>query len=138
MFQNGLKRDAFYKRKKSPFIIGIAGDSGAGKSSYIRVLEDCLGKERIMFIEGDGDHRWERNNTHWEEFTQLNPKANYLYRQAEDIKLLKAGNTVERVDYDHSTGKFTEKKIWILMRICVDIGRYKGIRRVEGIQKRKS
>lgn len=110
MFQNGLKRDAFYKRKKSPFIIGIAGDSGAGKSSYIRVLEDCLGKERIMFIEGDGDHRWERNNTHWEEFTQLNPKANYLYRQAEDIKLLKAGNTVERVDYDHSTGKFTEKK----------------------------
>jgi len=63
-----------------------------------------------MFIEGDGDHRWERNNTHWEEFTQLNPKANYLYRQAEDIKLLKAGNTVERVDYDHSTGKFTEKK----------------------------
>ena len=122
MFQNGLRRDAFYKRKNAPFIIGIAGDSGAGKSSYIQVIEDCLGKDRIMFIEGDGDHRWERNNVHWEEFTQLNPKANYLYRQAEDIRLLKAGNKVERVDYDHSTGKFTEKRRVIPKKFIIACG----------------
>ena len=99
-----------YKRKNIPFTIGIAGDSGAGKTTMIAVVEKCLGEKNLLFIEGDGDHRWERGDENWDEITALNPKANYLYKQAEDLKHLRAGSSVRRVDYDHNTGKFTEQR----------------------------
>lgn len=110
MYQIGVASNSLYKRKNIPFTIGIAGDSGVGKSTMINMVENCLGKKNLLFIEGDGDHRWERGDKNWDEYTALNPKANYLYRQAEDLRQLRAGGTVKRVDYDHSTGKFTDQQ----------------------------
>jgi hypothetical protein len=44
------------------------------------------------------------------EDTHLNPKANYLCKFKEDVFKLKIGENIYQVDYDHSTGKFTEKQ----------------------------
>ncbi len=110
MYQYGVNSNSYYKRRNRPFTIGIAGDSGAGKSRLLLMLDELLSKDRILNIEGDGDHKWERGNENWKDMTHLNPKANYLYRQAEDIRVLRDGNAVKRADYDHSTGTFTSKK----------------------------
>lgn len=109
MYQLGVAGNSFYRRKNLPFTIGIAGDSGAGKSTMISVIEKCLGDKNLQFVEGDGDHRWERGDEYWNHYTALNPKANYLYRQADDLKVLRRGSAVRKVDYNHDTGKFTEK-----------------------------
>lgn len=110
MYKLGVSNNSLYRRKDKPFTIGIAGDSGAGKSTMIGILEKCLGTRNLLFIEGDGDHRWERGNENWQEYTALNPKANYLYKQAEDLKHLRNGSSISRVDYNHDTGKFTQEK----------------------------
>lgn len=110
MYQLGVVNSTLYKRRNLPFTIGIAGDSGAGKSTFINLVADTLGEKNLLFIEGDGDHRWERGDIHWEENTHLNPKSNYLYRQASNLSYLRAGVPVKRVEYDHDTGKFTEEK----------------------------
>ncbi len=110
MYQYGMAENSLYKRSSTPFTIGISGDSGTGKSELLEKIEDALGVKRILHIEGDGDHRWERGSSDWEQKTHLDPRANFLYRQAEDISILRAGSRVCRVDYDHNTGKFTEKK----------------------------
>lgn len=110
MYQYGVNSNSFYRRRNRPFTIGIAGDSGAGKSRLLRMLDELLSEEHILNIEGDGDHKWERNNENWKEMTHLNPKANYLYRQAEDIQTLRNGNAVKRADYDHNTGTFTKRR----------------------------
>ncbi len=108
MYNYGVASNAFYRRKGMPFAIGIAGDSGTGKSTMLTIIEECFGKNNILQIEGDGDHRWERGADEWNTFTHLNPKANYIYRQAKDIAQLKKGASIHRVEYDHDTGKFTE------------------------------
>ena len=110
MYRIGVADNLYYKRKNAPFTIGISGDSGAGNSTMIKTIEKCLGTKNLQYIEGDGDHRWERGDDNWNSFTALNPKANYLYRQAEELKSIRAGSAVRRVDYDHDTGKFTEKR----------------------------
>lgn len=69
-----------------------------------------MSKERVLALEGDGDHKWERGDRNWEEMTHLNPRANYLYRQAEDLRVLHGNNTIKRVDYNHETGTFTRKR----------------------------
>lgn len=110
MYQLGVTNSMFYRRRNLPFTIGVAGDSGSGKSTLISIVADTLGDKNLLFIEGDGDHRWERGDQHWEENTHLSPKANYLYKQATDLAGLRAGVPVKRVEYDHNTGKFTEEK----------------------------
>lgn len=110
MYLYGVNSNSYYRRRNRPFTIGIAGDSGAGKSRLLVMLGELLSEESILNIEGDGDHKWERGDDNWNEMTHLNPQANYLYRQAEDLKVLRGNNSVKRADYDHNTGTFTAKK----------------------------
>lgn len=110
MYLYGVNSNSYYRRRNRPFIIGIAGDSGAGKTRLLTMLDELLSEEHILNIEGDGDHKWERGDANWKEMTHLNPRANYLYRQAEDLRILRGGNAVKRADYDHSTGTFTSKR----------------------------
>ncbi len=110
MYFYGVGSNSYYRRRNRPFTIGIAGDSGAGKTRLLKSLESLLSKERVLALEGDGDHKWERGDRNWEEMTHLNPRANYLYKQAEDLQTLRGNNTVKRADYDHETGTFTHKK----------------------------
>ena len=110
MYLYGVNSNSYYRRRNRPFTIGIAGDSGAGKSRLLVMLGELLSENSILNIEGDGDHKWERGNDNWNGMTHLNPQANYLYRQAEDLRVLRGNNSVKRVDYDHSTGTFTAKK----------------------------
>lgn len=108
-YKIGIKSNKVYHPDFAS-IIGIAGDSASGKTTLLNDIKDLLGKH-LVNIEGDGDHKWERNNTNWEELTHLDPKANFLYRQAENILSLKSGESIMRVDYDHKSGAFTDKKI---------------------------
>ncbi|MCM1296729.1 MAG: hypothetical protein NC311_14420 [Muribaculaceae bacterium] len=110
MYLYGVNSNSYYRRRNRPFTIGIAGDSGAGKSRLLMMLDNLLSEESILNIEGDGDHKWERGDANWNEMTHLNPHANYLYRQAEDLRVLRGNNAVRRADYDHNTGTFTGKK----------------------------
>ena len=110
MYLYGVNSNSFYRRRSRPFTIGIAGDSGAGKSQLLVMLGELLSEDHILNIEGDGDHRWERGNANWKKITHLNPQANYLYRQAEDLRVLRGNNAVKRADYGHNTGTFTAKR----------------------------
>lgn len=109
MYQSGVDSNSFYKRRNMPFAIGVAGDSGSGKSTFTELIKQVFGEKKVLIIEGDGDHRWERGNMMWKQFSHLNPKSNYLYRQAQDLAQLKNNDSVVRVDYDHDTGQFTEQ-----------------------------
>lgn len=108
MYQFGVRSNTFYHRSSLPFSIAISGDSGTGKSELLAKISSLFGEENIVHIEGDGDHKWERGDKNWSEYTHLNPKANYVYRQAKDLEELHNGNAVSRVDYDHDTGRFTQ------------------------------
>lgn len=108
MYQLGITESLFYKRKNKSFSIGISGDSGAGKSTLIEMIKNIFGEKNILFLEGDGDHKWERGDEMWKQITALNPKANYIHKQAEDLNKLRRSQNVFRVEYDHDTGKFTE------------------------------
>ena len=108
MYQSGVASNSFYKRRNMPFAIGVAGDSGSGKSTFTGLITQIFGEKKVLVVEGDGDHRWERGNTMWEHFSHLDPKSNYLYRQARDLIQLKHNESVVRTDYDHNTGRFTK------------------------------
>ena len=108
-YKYGIKSNSIYK-KQTNLSVGIGGDSGAGKSRLLLSLKHILGN-KLLAIEGDAEHKWERNDLNWEKFTHLDPKANYIHRQAEAINQLKQNQSIYRSDYDHKLGKFTKPEL---------------------------
>ena len=105
-YKYGIKSNSIYK-KVTNLTIGIGGDSGVGKTTLLNNLESILGN-KLLQIEGDGEHKWERGDKNWRKYTHLDPKANHIHKQAEAIYQLKLNNSIKRSEYDHHTGKFTD------------------------------
>tara|TARA_B100000686_G_scaffold45255_1_gene47963 strand:- start:633 stop:2039 length:1407 start_codon:yes stop_codon:yes gene_type:complete len=108
IYSEGVKSNKIYNKTQN-FLICISGDSGSGKTYFMNVFKNIIQSSGV-YLEGDAEHKWERNDSNWENITHLNPKANYLYAQNETLKKLKLGEPIERREYDHDTGKFTSNK----------------------------
>jgi uridine kinase len=87
-----------------PFIIGIAGDSGSGKSTFARNLTATLGAHRVKTICVDDYHKLDRLGRKAKGITALNPRANDLGRLARDLGQLRQGRAIDKPVYDHSNG----------------------------------
>jgi len=106
-YKVGIHDNFTYKEKSKPMMIAIGGDSGAGKTRLAGVLAHLFSKENVESICGDDAHRWPRGHQNWEVFTHLDPKGSQLHREHEHALALKSGHPIERVQYDHGTGKFS-------------------------------
>lgn len=87
-----------------PFVIGIAGDSGSGKSTFARALGATLGAHRVKTICVDDYHRLDRQGRKEAGVTALNPVATDLGRLARDLGTLRHGKAIMKPVYDHSNG----------------------------------
>jgi phosphoribulokinase len=85
-------------------IIGVAGDSGCGKSTFLRRLTDLFGSEFMTVICLDDYHSLDRKGRKEAGVTALNPKANNFDLMYEQIKALKNGQAVDKPIYNHETG----------------------------------
>lgn len=101
------------------YSIGISGDSAAGKTHLSELLSRSFGTKNVLILNGDDDHKWERNDRRYEEVSHLNPKANNLHKLKEDIFNLKNNKSISRPHYNHSTGKFEDNLLLKSNRIIV-------------------
>ena len=85
-------------------LIGVAGDSGCGKSTFLRRLSDLFGEEFLTVICLDDYHSLDRKQRKETGITALNPKANNFDLMYEQIKALKSGQTIDKPIYNHETG----------------------------------
>lgn len=107
-YKIGIFHNNLYIDKQQPFILGIGGDSGVGKSTFAEGIKSLVGKNQIVILNGDDSHKWERHDTQWQYFTHLNPKANNLHKDVNQIYALVDGKTIERATYNHKNGKFSK------------------------------
>ena len=89
-----------------PITIGLAGDSGSGKSALTESIFRLFPSESCQIIEGDNYHLYERNAIEWKTVTHLNPMANNLTALESDVRNAKLRKAFKPRVYDHNTGKF--------------------------------
>jgi phosphoribulokinase len=85
-------------------LIGVAGDSGCGKSTFLRRLADLFGEESMTVICLDDYHSLDRYQRKKTGITALNPAANNFDLMYEQIKGLKEGQHIMKPIYNHETG----------------------------------
>lgn len=85
-------------------LIGVAGDSGCGKSTFLRRLTDLFGEELMTVICLDDYHSLDRKQRKEKGVTALDPRANNFDKMYEQIKALKNGRGVDKPIYNHETG----------------------------------
>ena len=106
-YQTGIRVNERYQAQHRRIAIGIAGDSGVGKSTLASAITKLIGQDSIVWLRGDDMHKWERHDPHWTLVTHLHPKANRLHVDLDHAASLLQGETIERPGYDHRDGFFT-------------------------------
>lgn len=86
-------------------LIGVAGDSGVGKSTFLRRLSDLFGEEFLTVICLDDYHSLDRKQRKETGITALDPRANNFDLMYEQLKALKHGQSIDKPIYNHETGE---------------------------------
>jgi len=108
MWRESISDNDFFRKSRHPFVVGIAGDSGAGKDTFADAISGLFGDHSIVTLSGDDYHLWDRHKPMWQVMTHLNPMANDLERFSRDLLSLKDGKSIRARYYNHSTGKMSK------------------------------
>jgi phosphoribulokinase len=92
----------------SPYIftLGVAGDSGSGKTTFTEGIRSIFGSDLVSTISLDDYHSLDREERRAQGLTPLNPQANRIDQLEQDIILLKRGVPIQKPVYNHVTGTF--------------------------------
>lgn len=107
IYRQGLNSYSQQKIASKPFLLGIGGNSGVGKTTLADAMLNIFLPMNSLIISGDDMHKWQRGHEKWEEFTHLNPKANLLHKEVSMLNNLKSGKSISRKGYDHNDGTFS-------------------------------
>lgn len=89
-----------------PIILGIVGDSAAGKTTLTKGIAKVLGEESVTVICTDDYHRYDRKQRAEMGISALHPDCNYLDIIQQHLSLLRTGQPILKPIYNHSTGMF--------------------------------
>ena len=105
----------------SPYIftIGVAGDSGSGKTTFTQGIREIFGGDLVSTITLDDYHRLDRQGRAREGLTALNPAANRIELLEQHLIMLRRGVPIEKPVYNHTSGTFDPPVIFRPTRILI-------------------
>jgi phosphoribulokinase len=89
-----------------PIILGIVGDSAAGKTTLTRGIAQVLGEENVTTICTDDYHKYDRVQRAQIGITALHPDCNHLDIMQQHLALLRSGEPILKPVYSHTSGTF--------------------------------
>jgi phosphoribulokinase len=87
-------------------ILGVVGDSAAGKTTLTRGLVRILGEDKVTHVCTDDYHRYDRKQRSERNITPLDPECNYVDIMGQDLGHLRAGEAILKPVYRHADGTF--------------------------------
>jgi phosphoribulokinase len=101
------------------FTIGVAGDSGSGKTTFTQGVRSIFGNDLVSTITLDDYHSLDRDGRKEQGITALNPGANRIGQLEQDLISFKRGVPVEKPSYNHATGTFDPPAVFSPKKILI-------------------
>jgi len=90
--------------RQRPIILGIVGDSAAGKTTITQGLVNVLGADRVTHVCTDDYHKYDRKERAERGITPLHPDCNYMDVIELHLERMHYGQPILKPKYQHSTG----------------------------------
>ncbi len=87
-----------------PVLVGVVGDSAAGKTTLTDGLMSIFGPHRVSALCTDDYHRYGRQERKKLAITPLHPDCNYIEIMEQHLQLLAAGQPILKPVYGHAHG----------------------------------
>ena len=97
-------------RVERPIILGIVGDSAAGKTTLAAGVAEILGKDQVVTVCTDDYHKYDRAQRAENGTSALDLKCNYLDIIENDLHSLRNGKAIIKPIYSHHDGTFQPAK----------------------------
>jgi phosphoribulokinase len=97
---------------RRPILLGMVGDSAAGKTTLTAGIENIFGKHRVNSICTDDYHRYDREGRKVVQLTPLNPACNYMEIMEQHLQLLAMGEPILKPVYNHHHGTLDAPEIF--------------------------
>jgi phosphoribulokinase len=89
-----------------PIVLGIVGDSAAGKTTLTRGIAQILGEDQVTTICTDDYHKFDRQQRKEKGISALHPDCNYLDIIQQHLSMLRTGQPILKPIYNHTSGSF--------------------------------
>jgi len=100
-------------------IVGVGGDSGAGKTTFSNGIRRLLGDELVSGFSMDDYHKEDRETRKKTGNLPLDPRYNRLDLIADHLAEIKQGKEIIKPVYNHSTGKFDPGVLFKPKRVTI-------------------
>ncbi len=87
-------------------ILGVVGDSAAGKTTLTRGLVRVLGEDSVTHVCVDDYHRYDRRQRAERNITPLDPECNYMDMMAQHLAHMRDAEPILKPVYQHNDGTF--------------------------------
>jgi len=109
-----------FKRISRPIILGIVGDSAAGKTTLTSGLSQILGPDKVAIMCTDDYHRYSRRERAENGISALDPGCNYIDILEQHVHALRRGEAILKPVYNHDGGtldapEYMEPKEYIIL-----------------------
>ena len=109
-----------FKRISRPIILGIVGDSAAGKTTLTGGLSQILGPDKVATMCTDDYHRYSRRERAENGISALDPGGNYIDILEQHVHALRRGEAILKPVYNHDGGildapEYMEPKEYIIL-----------------------
>jgi phosphoribulokinase len=94
------------RQQQKTILLGVVGDSAAGKTTISAGIADILGPDRVTVICTDDYHRYNRKQRAEMGISALDPACNYLDIMEQHLNALRRGRAILKPIYNHHTGDF--------------------------------
>jgi phosphoribulokinase len=105
-----------------PLLLGIVGESAAGKTTLARGVVRLLGTHGVTPVCLDDYHRYSRAERAQHGLAASDPAANHLAQMAADLAALRAGQVICKPIYDHRQGVLREPEIVAPLGLVIAYG----------------
>ncbi len=93
---------------RKTIMLGVAGDSAAGKTTISKGIVEALGADRVTSICCDHYHKYNREQRRQMHMSALEPDCNYIDIMEQHFRLLREGQPILKPVYNHHTGDFDQ------------------------------
>ncbi len=109
-----------FKLVNRPIILGIVGDSAAGKTTLTSGIAQVLGPDKVVSICTDDYHKYSRIERAKNGISALDPEGNYIDILEEHIHQLREGRPILKPLYNHDHGgldapEYVEPREYIIL-----------------------